>query len=220
MFALSQLHGFNAVQGGDPYCAYVVSLLRVIEANGSTTVTDDKGISWSTSGSTGSVEVQDNAIEITANGTDNKYLYASDNSLIMGTGDFTYEIVFSTNTIEYLNNLVRLLTTNLMRVSSGSLGYLDGIESLGNSTLFDFLNNTDYYTVVKRVSGVVYIEIDGVEVDSFAYANNININSILLGPIGYVGSGVEKIKIKAFRVTKGIARPLSSMPSLPLPACN
>lgn len=122
--------------GGDPYWSNVVSLLHFNGTNGSTTYTDEKGLTWTSNGanialSTTSPKFGSASLAIT--GTNSYAETPSTTAFEFGTGDFTIEGWLNPNAYSNNPNIISNRNSSngiTLRISSaGKLQFFPGTGS-------------------------------------------------------------------------------------------
>lgn len=197
----------------DPYFANVQALLHFNGSNGSTTITDQiAGHSWTASSvtlSTSSPKFGSASLNVAAAG----YVIATDaTNFPPGTGDCTYE---GWGYAASWGN-TGLFTTTFTGHNGFGLGYYNVTGewqvSLGNGSAAAIAGtaptvNTWFKWSVSRISGVVYLHIDGVCLNpaGTAMAANVADTGIAVGAY-YGASYTFNGKIDEFRYTKGVGR--------------
>lgn len=206
----------SAASGGDPYFAYVVSLLHCDGTNDATTFPDVIGKTWSNSGTVKvktAVKVWGTGSAFFAGGL--YYLStASSSDFDMGTGNFTIEFYANLNpivgsggaTIIFSdvgrNHLVWFTTTPVLTVTGSG----------GNKSSSTLTMSTDtwYLFAVSRVGDTLYFFQDGVGIGTASCTGeSFNFNT------GSAGTAIGSNSATAYaitgyldeiRVTKGVGR--------------
>lgn len=223
MSMLIDAYRFGGGGGGDPYFANVSSLLHMDGADGSTSIVDVKGISWSATdtvaisttqfkfgGASARFPVGSGSIDSSANA-----------AFAFGTGDFTFEGFI------WFDSFAGFPTFFDTRIGASGiemvLYYSGGLRFFANSadriTGSALSINTFYHVAISRVSGVTRMFVDGV-LDGSPYTdpNNYARDQIRLGRNNVGSSGLLGY-IDELRVTKGIGRYTANFtpPASPFP---
>lgn len=207
---------FTPIPACDPYWNNVTSLLHFNGADGSTTIVDQKGLSWSQSSDLVVLDTEfkkygtSSAMAMTPSPGGNRLALSSNVAFGFGTGDFTIEFwvkpdvssTFSYATIIQLNNGV-----------FNHAIYFNG----GNSFIFRFgtedqtktgiIDGQWYHIAVVRTYGVTKCFVDGEQVGSNV-PNNENYGSSLPCYLFATLQGGNYFRgwMDEFRVTKGVGR--------------
>lgn len=210
---------FGTPAGGDPYYANVVSLLNMDEPDG-TTFTDAKGKIWNPQGNAQIISdwyVGDgtgDALALSASSPDFQY----------GTGDFTLEGFLETSVKDRVifDNRATGFTGSVMYTKAGT-GFLGFFVNTG--AMIEVLGSTDvcdgaiHHFAFSRVSGVMYIGLDGAIDGSGAVANDMNdLGFLFIGASNSISQSWQG-RLRGLRVTKGVGRYSASYtpPTWPLP---
>ncbi|MDE3021612.1 MAG: hypothetical protein KGI54_07100 [Pseudomonadota bacterium] len=214
--------------GSDPYWTSVVSLIHGIGTNGSTTITDSKGITaWTTSGSAAISTSQSKFSTSSLYLPGSSYLSANTPASIdLGNSDFTIEGFYYFTTVSsyqvlYLSHFSNGNMSLRLQLNSGQLQLQYNQSSTAATTSTTVTANTWHFLAATRSGSNIYLFIDGVlsatgtlasitagTVDAIELGQNIQNTSWFL--YGYVNE---------YRVTKGVARYTSSFtpPTAPFP---
>lgn len=204
---------------GDPYWANVQSLLHFNGANGSTTFTDEKGLTW-TSVSSAALSTSDKkfgSASLYLNAPSNQFINNSNSSVwdIASGLDFTFECFFNpssnTNAIfgrwkssgVWPNHFLLRHTNTKVQWWWNNSNIIDATYSVSLGTW--------YHVAISRASGVQKLFINGTQIGS-TVNNNTGVSSIYGMSIGsenaspVIGEDVFSGYIDEFRFTKGYAR--------------
>jgi len=209
----------GTVVATDPYWGNVVAALHFNGTNGSTTMLDQTGRSWTAYNGAAlstTAPIMGSA-SLALDGTDD-YIKSTTNldDLRFGTGDFTIEVDFKPNSSSGGQILVDFLDSNM---TAGWQIYLSGFGSgIGFYTDADFnyieagthswADGDWHQAVVTRTGGKLRIFLDG---QLYATVNNtVNYNqtapALVIGRQGYdLGYGFNGL-IDEVRITNGVAR--------------
>jgi hypothetical protein len=218
--------------GGDPYFANVVYLQNTWAL---TDVTGKAGTLVGNAAFSGGGLVCD--------GTgDHLNLNAASSAFSFGTGDFTIEWygshVMTGSSFRYVMDCSRsgsaydgwfiyFDTTNMVVVAAGpnppDTNVIRTVDKVGSPMATAMNDGLDHYWAVKRESGAVSVWLDGVSYSvatlagDLSTANFIGTNYPLW--LGGVDNGVYEYQgtLKNLRITKGVARDVSSIPTFPFP---
>lgn len=207
-------YAFGGGGGGgptDPYFANVKALLHFDGADGSTTMTDVIGNTWTAQGNaqldTAQTKYGPSALLLDG-ATD--YVTSTVAGYAPGTGDFTTECWFRIPSTNANNGIFAL---GLAGTHSGAVGVACfGAGSLqvqnnntANSATATIPTNAWHHIVVQRASGTLVCAVDGVSVYSVADTRNITATQLAVG--GYYSSAFTLNGwIDDFRHTVGVAR--------------
>lgn len=211
----------------DPPWANVSSLLHFNGTNGSTTITDEKGKTWTAAGnaqiSTSNVQFGSGCLLLDGSGDYVSTPYSAD--FDFGSGDFTIEGWFrpeaypssgqvailaaiNSNTTTYAQVRLAISNTGALTVLLGTAAatwHNTSAAATGGTLPL----NTWSHVRVKRQSGVLIAEINGVQVLSYAaavslyaYSSNTYVGTVRSsGNPAFFFTG----RVDDFRVTKGFA---------------
>lgn len=197
----------------DPYWADVVSLLHFDGADGSTTFTDEKGVTWSASGGaqldTGDSRFGASSLLLASA---NDEIYSGDISAFgFGNGDFTLELLVKTSASGAESVLFDLregtaTTAGSFFISTGrKLALWTG--SLIGDTGSTVPSNTWTHIAFARGSGTLRAFIDGVQQWSvsnssdFTTSRSCRIGGSAFGSLDNLSGHIDEV-----RITKGVAR--------------
>lgn len=224
-------HTFEYTAGSnDPYWANVTALLHFDGSNGSTTITDVKGNTWTAAGSA--------ALSTTSPIAGTASLYIPNTSGYVenamaggawegiGTGDYT---------IEWYQKIASSGATDVLfdcRPGGTNGAYPQVYKNSGNKLVF-FLNSAErivgstnitsavaQHVAVSRVSGVTYLFLDGVLEGSYADTNSYPDSSFRIARSQIGGSAAYPDGyFDEWRITVGVGRYSSAFvpPSIPFP---
>ncbi len=196
---------------GDPYFASVTALLHFDGPNGSTTITDVKGNSWSAS-----------AVSLSTSAP----LYGSASLSIpnvqgyveslsgawssIGTGDFTIEWTQKLNSLAATIIIIDcrpLDTPGIYPVcyvlATGSIAYfVDGAARI-TSAAGAIVTGSEQHIAVSRVSGITRMFVNGTQVGAdWTDASNYPSNKFRFGRSAYTAGAATDGKFDELRVTK------------------
>lgn len=205
--------GLRGSSGGggssDPYFANVVSLLHFDGAVGSSTITDVKGLSWATSGSTPTLTDAQKQFGPTSMAfPTNAVITATPSTPINLGDDFTIEGSFWTGSDRALFQLDGLL----VYISGGRYYVWNGTANIlaGGYPV----QNTWKYVSLLRKANELQLWSDGVEQANGIYPYNMS--STL--KIGYYNPSITApLYVDEFRATFGVARDVSIIPTAEFP---
>lgn len=201
--------------GGDPFWANVVSLLHLNGTNGSTTITDETGRSWSAVG-TAAISTAQSKFGGASLGLDGSgaRITTADSLDFMFGADFTIEaqvrraasgIVHTIAgqwgaTVGNRSWLLFIDTDNFLKFASHTTG-----GSIATSAVTTI--NTWHHVSASRVGTNVYVSVDGVVTSSVLSGSlqnspqSIDIGSYDAGASGRLNGFVDEL-----RITKGVGR--------------
>lgn len=210
----------------DPYWTNVISLLHLDGSDGSTSIIDVKGKTWTANGTAqlDTARSKFGTASLLLDGTGLGIFTSATAGTGPGTGDFTYECwVYRTRTVtsEVLicaRNATASSFGNVLAIRSGALAYSNGSAWLATSIQVPL--NQWSHVAACRASGTLRLFIDGVSglqtslANSYPAPDTINIGS-------YDNSTVETFagSIDEVRLTNGVARYTANFtpPSAPFP---
>lgn len=211
----------------DPFFASVTALLHFDGTNGSTTITDVKGNSWTASAASLATA---GALYGTASlSIPNVQGYVENTSgawASVGTGDFTIEWTQKLNSLATTAFILdgRPLDTagvypSCYILTTGSINYfVDGAARITSATGV-IVTGVEQHIAISRVSGVTRLFVGGVQVGSdWTDASNYPSNKIRFGRSAYTaGTAVDglfdELRItKAGRYSSGFSLPLRPFP--------
>lgn len=230
-------------KNGDPYWPYVSLLLRFNGSNGPTQFINESPVPGIVGTAVGTAALTTAAsrfgatsLATTPSANSNHVTFGSNAAFSMGTGPFTAEAfirVLGLPTV--MGGICNVMTsataaTNIMwwfgMVPSGGQNYLQaGIHNTSTyvRTPWNPALGRWYHVAMSRVGATVRLFIDGVQQatqTNGSYANNFSASGTFA--VGYVVStpGSLNGNISEFRLTKGVARYLTSFtpPTAPFPA--
>lgn len=214
--------------GGDPYWANVVSLLHFDGPDGSTAITDEKGLVWS---ALGSASIQGGRLATTGVSGQGARTTSEVSGVSFGTDDFTVECRAIFNSVANTPHLVLIHNgwwynrCNLW-LSSGKLRwYLErgGIGADVVVTTWEPTLGVEHHIAVARQSGVTRLFADGVLIGSASDAVTYPAtNAITLSSVQPMSSGAGDVLngfVDELRITKGVARYTANFtpPTVPFP---
>jgi hypothetical protein len=185
----------------------VVSLLKFEGANTSTDFIDERGLTWTRTGSPQISTAQarfGSSSGLFARATQDR-IDAASSGFAFGTGDFTIEcfarFVGQTNSqIIFVFNGDKVV----YGVSAGQIGFFDGTSNLIVASVGSVVD-TWYHVALTRQSGTLRLFFNGALVASaVSFANDITTTDMRIGALN--SSSLFGGHIDEFRVTKGVAR--------------
>lgn len=203
---------------GDPYGAFVTSLLHFNGADGSTTIVDVKGNSWACSGTarlSTTSPLYGSASAIFDGGGGSIYS-TSAAAFAGGTGDYAIDIAFRLSATGIVHTLAdfRPAGTNgpypcLYVNSTNLLGYyVNTAERITGTTTLSA--GVDYRLRIARVSGVTRMFLGGIqEGSSWSDSSDMLVGGTtrpVLGTSAYSAGGYLAGRIDEFRMTVGAGR--------------
>lgn len=216
----------------DPFFANVVSLLHFEGANGSTSMVDQKGKTWTPSGNAQLTTTTPlmGASSLLLDGTGDYITTPSHADLGFGTGDFTVEFFAMQAAAKAISHLdARAGTANsprLMLYNTNAAPFSDLRLFVSNADRIiapngTLLLNTRQHFAICRASGSTRMFVDGVQVGS-TYADSTNYTAAdwVIGHNTAAGSMRDfNGRIDELRITKGIGRYTSNFtpPTTPFP---
>lgn len=224
--------GSSVIGGGstDPDFASVASLLHMDGTNGSTTFTDQKGVTWTANGNAqlSTAQPKFGAAALALDGNGDYISTAASADFGFGTGDFTVEGWFyrtGTNTNAFLADF-RVVGGNSFVVwcsqsgTANALGYSsEAGTNFQHGIADEFTLNTYVHWAISRQSGTVRGFVGGgqkftaTDNRDFGGSQGVRIGSSITANQGAVGY------IDDIRITKGVARYTAAFtpPSAPFP---
>lgn len=209
----------------DPLFANVVSLLHFDGTNGSTTFTDQKGITWTANGNAQITTSQ--SLYGSGSGQfdgNNDYLTASHASLALGSGDFCIEIACRKigNGVSGNNSDLILLDWRSAEPQQQMLiGYTGSTNgTIGGNRIYVFLNGSYVISAaaavsawrracVERVSSTITLYVDGTSVGTTSNSSNFSNSTLTLsGRFAATGGDRRSFngQIDELRITTGAHR--------------
>lgn len=214
---------FGTPAGGDPYYANVSSLLNMNEADG-TTFTDAKaGITWD---AIGNAQIISNWY--VGDGSGDYLVLSSGSSSVfqMGTGDFTIEGFLQTTSNDIVMTDMRATGfEGIVVFLQGATGFPGAFNNGGPGSDTSVVGNVNaadnavHHYAFSRVSGTMYVCLDGSVIGSGSMPNDMNDAGFCFH--GATNSGTLSFngKLRGLRITKGVGRYSGSFtpPTWPLP---
>ena len=218
----------------DPYYSAVSLLLHTNGANGSTTFTDSgpNALSVTANGNanTSTAQKKFGSASASFDGTSNTYIYSSSNSVFeFGTGDFTVECWVYINSFNGTFN--SFMQSDAVGISyndkwwfshyqaASQLRFGRHYTSDGAYCSWSPTTGVWYHVAACRVSGVMYLFIDGVSQSVTSNIGSVSWgqNGLAIGAVStpyYLNGYVDDI-----RITKGVGRYKTSfaLPTRPYP---
>ena len=220
---------------GDPYWANVVCLLHFDGANGSSVFTDSspKARTFTRYGTGASISTEASMFGGASLSTVTDGIYAADSEdFNFGTGDFTVELFYraeaTTNWFYYgligqckstsTNNGWKIITNN-----TAPLRIVAQISTTGSGNTFSISGpametGRFYYVALVRRGTILELYVDAVLVGTATIGTAAVFNSTRQLEIGRWGNGlVNNSFFDEVRITKGVARDISTIPTAPFP---
>ena len=209
---------------GDPYWNDVTSYLDFTGADGSTTFTDRKGLTWVANGA-----AQINSNSLLLNGNNDHITATPDSSKSFGTGNFTMESWITLNARASGDNCI-FDSLNLGGNGSRPNSIIFGVRPSGS--LFAFQNgsyifqagfvplSTLIHVAISRVDGVIYGSVAGTIVASVTNGFNDTVGGFCIGLAADVPSSVPHHtdgRIHNLRITKAGRYKTNFTPEFKLP---
>lgn len=207
----------------DPYWANVTSLLHFDAADGSTTFTDQKGVTWSRGSSNAEIDTAESKFggsSLFSNTTG--YLGApTAGNFDFGTGDFTVECWIKPSTVASFQTIFSHRSGGggndglTFRITNGGVLQAFRAAGLNIMTGTTTLSTTAFHHVaLSRVGNTWRIFLDGVQEGSNAGLSGVDVSTgasatSYIGVYGAFGLTTERLSsgwIDDFRVTKGVGR--------------
>lgn len=216
---------------GDPYWSNVVALLHFDGSDGSTTFTDQTGKAWTANGNAHIDTSQSDfgGSSLYCDGSGDSISTPDDTDFDFGAGDFTIECSVRFKSVSSFRALIskdkntgRSWQFDLNNGTSLRFaGYGVGTKSVAATVSIS--TDTWYRIAVSRVSGVLYILVDGIlkNAGGTSFTTNIAHTSTQVG-IGqefYPGNEFyANANFDEVRITKGVGRYTGNYtPDLPFP---
>lgn len=216
----------------DPYWSSVISLLHFDGANGSTTITDQKGLTWTTSGnaqlSTSSPLF--GTASLLLDGTGDYVTSSSNANFALGTGDFTIEWFAKQTAAKAISHIdfrggvsssPRLMVYNNSATPFTDLRlFVNGADRITAPTGTLIVGQRQHFAIC-RAAGTTRLFVDGVQVGS-SWADSTSYTAadwiICHNPASGTSRDFNGL-IDEFRATKGVGRYTSNFtpPSAPFP---
>lgn len=190
---------------GDPYYDDVVSLLHFDGSNGSTTFTDEKGITWTASGNAAlsTATPKFGSAAAAFDGTDDLIDAAANAGFTFGIDDYTIELWGRFASLVG-NRFLAAFGSNRgiynFNIGTPTLAYFDGAANqctlAGGHAI-----NTYYHIALCRAAGITRLFRDGTASADFADSSNINTTNFRLGS-QTTGAGDLEGLIDELRITR------------------
>lgn len=212
-----------AASGGDPNWASVTSLLHFDAADGSTTFTDQKGVTWSRGSSNAEIDTAESKFGGSSLFTNTTgYLgAATSGNFDFGTGDFTIECWIKPSTVASYQTIfshrssggggsgLTFRITNSGKLEAfrgGGLNIMTGTTTLSTSAF--------QHVALSRIGANWRIFLNGVQEGSNSSMSGIDVSTggsatSYIGVYGAFGLTTERLSsgwIDDFRATKGVGR--------------
>jgi len=214
--------------GSDPYYANVSFLLHGNGSNGATSSVDQKGHADTAQGSAqlSTARVKFGTASMRFPSAGSAFTYAAASDIDLGAGDFTVELFVNFNTAP--TTAVTLISNYpawsfQWRNDTGAGLYLYYSNSqVAQSGSWTPSTNVWYYVVVKRTGTAISFWIDGTQSGSnTTNASNFGgASPMAVGSLPYAaGTYIQTVDawIDEVRVTKGVSRDVSSVPTNQFP---
>lgn len=197
-------YGVN-INSSDPFIGNVVSLLHFNGSDGSTSFTDETGLTWGASGNA-QIDTSKSVFGVASGLFDGSgdYITADDPSLVIGTGDFTIEAWVYRN-VSATHNIISWSGNNAIYMNSGINSVF--VQTGGVNRIISAGKTGDWFHIALcRSSGVLTFYIDGVK-----DAETPTISTNFTGSNVEIGRRVSSTNtwngwVDEFRFTNGIAR--------------
>jgi hypothetical protein len=218
------ISSYGGASGGDPYYAYVVSLLHFDGTNGSTTATDEKGKTW-TAGGNAQLTTTSPCFGTAAalfDGTGDWFYTADHADFALGTNDFTIEFQLNRNIGSALkffcgqcDSAGSATSTSFLFYNLATTQYLaaylySGSTQIGPLSGTTAITTGTYHHVALTRSGNDFrLFLDGTQQGSTVTSSlsiNDSTNTLSIGRTGELTSSTTDGRIDEFRFTNGIAR--------------
>lgn len=221
---------FSTGGGGstDPYFASVVLLLQGNGTNGATTSIDQIGHTSTNQGAAqlSTSRVKFGSASMRFDGSSSAFTYGGGTDWYFTTGDFTIELFCNFNSVPtsaatFISNYSGW--SFQWRNDAGAGLYLYyGNTQMAKGGTWTPSTNVWYYLAVKRTAGVMNFWIDGVKTgtDTTVSTSFIDVSTLAVGALPYTGPIYIQVVDGWFdevRVTKGVARDVSSVPTSQFP---
>lgn len=210
------LLGFGG--SSDPFFANVSALLHMDGVDNGTVFTDQKGATWTRSGSgvtdTAQFKFGTASYNSPSGASDNRVSTPSDTKFGYGTGDLTIEffIRFNASGTQVFYDQRTLSTEAVVPTIYLSAGeffyYVDGANRINTGT-FGFTTDVWYHLAVSKVSGTTRLFVDGTQLGgNYADSHNYIDSNVTLGVTAHSpGAGFNLDGwIDELRITKGVGR--------------
>jgi hypothetical protein len=218
----------------DPFYSSVVLLCPFSGTDGSTTITDLKGHTMTAQGDAqlDTTQFQWPPSSLLLDGTGDSVKTPDSNDWNFGSGDFTIEAWIRFNSTSGDQTVVSQWETPtnrawaLRKLSTGELDFRYSKD--GGSTTFAATGTwspstaTWYYVAAKRATTTVSIWADGTQLATLAAGTDVikdSLGSLRIGSL-FVSPAEQQFVngwIGALRITKGVARDVSVIPTTPFP---
>lgn len=213
--------------GNDLYWKYVSSLVKGDGTDGSTTIVDSAGLTWTAYGGCTLSTTNPKYGTACLNFTGTAYCYSSAPTKAIGTSDFTLEFWMNMSTLAtYVCVVDGVSTNNLTVFVNGTSNPTLAVYLANGATPYSFASsgiaaNTWYHVALVRKNGVLSAYVNGLQLGSLAASVSIQAQGILLGQ-QHTGSAYQFTgQIDEFRLTTGVARyPGNFLPPTIYPASN
>ena len=217
-------------RGGDPYFSSVVALLHFDGADASTTFTDARGHTFT---AVGNAQIDTSGSKfggaaLLLDGSGDRVSGAASTDWDISTGDWTIEVWVNFDSLAAENAL-------FCRRNGGANGWAAQVQTDGSiiyranvgGSWNDFWMQTAagtisaatwHYIGIKRAGSVFSIWVDGTQKATFTNAgaiHNLSTEALIIGAATSVGEHDADGWFDDFRLTKGVARDLSVVPTAP-----
>lgn len=207
--------------GTDPDWANVVALLHFDGTDGSTTMTDETGKTWSVYGQaqidTAQSQFGGSSLLLDGSGDLLSCAYSdfvTGKDFILGTGDFTIECWVRFNSVAGNQYIIDVgsngNTFGMNSATGGTIHYYDSTTyGAGDDSLIlggpVAVINTWYYIAISKNSGTIRAFCNGVKWGEQISTYNNSSNTITIGDYGGTGYSLNGW-VDEVRVTKGVGR--------------
>jgi hypothetical protein len=212
----------NPFRFGDPYFANVSSLLPLNGTNGSTTITDVKGKTWSVAGNAAISTAQSKwgGASLALDGTGDYVTTASHADFAVGSGDFDiagWVYITSTGDRPFFSISSTSAGTPAGFVifarhtsGSGTCRFFNAATGIGYNGSTVVSLNAWHFVQCRRIGTSLQVAIDNtVEISQTLSTNWSDTGTVLVGASrGPTPTSFMQGYIDDFRFTKGVGRPL------------
>lgn len=219
------LMSYGGGNTNDPFFNNIASLLHFDGTNGSTTITDVKGKTWTAASSAqiSTTVSKFGGASLLLNGTSSYVWTASHVDFQMGSGDFTFEgFAYFTSSSSFRTLISQRSNFGASHsfsfyYNSGNLVFeysSSGVSVTTYSVAWTPALNTQYFIQAVRSGTSLVIAVDGVAIGT---AHNIGTTSLFastqavtIGRLNSTSTGGEFAGyLDEWRITKGVARPIA-----------
>lgn len=207
-------HRFG-LAASDPYWSNVTSLLHFNGADGSTSIVDQRGLTWTQSAEPVVLDTsvqKFGASSAKALAVPAQRLFLPTNAALgFGTGDYTIEMFFRANTLSSSSYAVVMQlnngTTNIAIYLNAKNSFICRITGATDIVKSGISLDTWYHLALCREAGIARFFVDGTIVGSpTAQTENFGSTHPVYLFASAAGGNLVKGHMDEFRVTKGVAR--------------